>query len=288
MQRLSHLPEAAEQAHHGHPAPGFSEFRSGWTGRQAAGAGNVWVSRRCTPAIVGSSSGPGSASCRPTSSATRRDAARFRSGQRQRRPRGNGSSPVRPTTLKCVPTRGNALPPSRSVSVRAQYVPNLLHVHVEGACRDGPSTPTHSIEMDWPTTVFRPAERRVCSTEGLIRVLLSLRRIRASSQSVFRHSRCLRGLAGDAEPLADGRAAHASDRRATLGKALLDLPDELLAAEVPGPPAVVADLQNQICTDLGRVVQHLKGGASVRVPITSNKTRITDSPPSPLQPRDPE
>ena len=59
---VPHLPEATEQAHHGHPAPRLSKFRSGQQGARRRGAGNACVSRRCTPAIVGSSSGPGSAS----------------------------------------------------------------------------------------------------------------------------------------------------------------------------------------------------------------------------------
>jgi hypothetical protein len=35
------------------------------------------------------------------------------------------SSPVRPTTRKCAPTRGNAVPSLRLLAFRAQYVPNL-------------------------------------------------------------------------------------------------------------------------------------------------------------------
>ena len=184
------LPEATEQAHHGHRAPGFSEFPRGvmrrvWGRlREPGGTARRWP----TPPA-----GPAEPDCRPPSSATHRDVSRFRPGQQRWRPRGNGSSPVRPTTRKCAPARENALSAGPRISVRAQYVPNGLGCLGEGARRAHPCR---------RSTYGVPPGRTVFLLDRAVDPGLATY---AASQP------CPSDLAWKSEPLADVCAAHAAD-----------------------------------------------------------------------------
>jgi len=92
---------------------GFSEFRSGVDGASDGGCRERLREpevHRCDlrllrRALLSQHAGP-------LFGDTTRRRARFQRGQRQRRPRGNGSSPVRPTRTNRIPTRGNAVSPS--------------------------------------------------------------------------------------------------------------------------------------------------------------------------------